>query len=132
MQPIYNSIENLSGKGKGVFWGKALGNTSSWQSVVLEIDQWVLAQEDIGIFEDQLYLLEFSKPISKTLCLRRLWGPLKRFEEQIQNNVDGWEAYVVKMDGDLIEGKLQYCRWRWSNESQLDWVGPFKQTFKKL
>jgi hypothetical protein len=130
MQPIHNSLQKF--KGQGVFWGKSFDKALSWQSIVFEIDQWVLSQQDIGIFEDQIYLLEFEKPVSKTLCLRRLWGPLKRFEEQIQNNVDGWEAYVVKMDRDFLEGKLQYCHWQWTKEPQLSWEGPFSQTFKKL
>ncbi len=131
MQPIPNP-NNISLNFQGIFWGKSLQNLGQWQYTVDEIDRWILLQDKIGIISDEVYFLFIDRPFKYTVCLRRLWGPTNRIKELLQNNVDGWEAYVVNMDEGQIQGELKSFPWMWSKSIELRWHNSSLLKFAKL
>lgn len=126
---------------KGVFWGKSFTFPKHandlglcWQKAILDIDRWVANEAEIGLIGNDVFFLSFGSNNSNEFhgCFRRLYGPQNRFINLLQNNLDGWEAYVVNMDSGTLDGQLGSFSWIWSKTVQLDWKKSNILRFTKL
>ena len=124
--PMLNSHTQVI---NGVFLGRSFSSTFmntdkkivNWQKIILEIDQWVANEQNIGLMAKDVFFLSIGNN-SKEFhgCYRQLYGPKNRFSDHVQNNLDGWEAYVVNMDKGTLQGHLRSFSWIWSENVLVD------------
>ena len=116
----------------GIFWGKSLVRLDQWQITIEQIDQWVLLHDKFGLMSENVYFLYSNDPHKSPYCLRKLWGPTKRIQEHLQNNLDGWEAYVVNMDEGPLQGELKSFSWSWNQNVKMDWHSSLIVNFARV
>lgn len=117
-----------------IFLGQKVNeSTLSWQKIALNIDQWLIGQENTGKIGDELYLLDWianDLSIISQGCYRQIYAPRNNLQRFLEDNKH-WECILMHTEGEM-SAKLSSIPWNWSKKVSLDWKDGEIYQFTKL